>query len=383
MQTERFDTVVIGGGQAGLATGYELRKRGIGFVILDAGERLGQAWRDRWDSLRLFTPARAAALPGMRLPVPGDRYVTKDEMADYLEAYAERFALPVRLGAQVARVSKTDDGFEVETTDGRVFEADNVVIATGAHGRPRVPAFASELDPDVVQIHSSAYRNPAQLRPGGVLIVGAGNSGADIAMEVVRSHPTWLAGPSTGSLPFVIDTWVARKIATRIVVGLGRHVVTLRTPIGRRVRAKSQGKGDPLIRVKPKWLAAAGVERVGRVVAVEGGLPVLDDVGMLPVANVIWATGLVQDLTWLEVSAFGAEGGLAHERGVSTTVPGLFFVGLRWQFSIGSDTIPGMPRDARYVVRALALRQRSGEKAARMRSAISGMREREAAPPVA
>jgi putative flavoprotein involved in K+ transport len=382
MQTERFDTVVIGGGQAGLVTGYELRRRGIGFVILDANERVGQAWRDRWDSLRLFTPARAASLPGMKLPVPGDRYVTKDEMADYLEAYAERFALPVRTGTRVARVSRTDDGFEVETAFGDLLLADNVVVATGQHGRPHVPGFAKDLDPDIVQLHSSGYRNPAQLRPGGVLVVGAGNSGADIALEVVRSHPTWLAGPSTGALPFDIDTWVAREIATRIVVGLGRHVVTLRTPIGRKARAKNEGKGDPLVRVKPKWLASAGVERVGRVVAVEGGLPVLDDVGTLPIANVVWATGLEQDLSWLEPAALDADGRPVHDRGISTTVPGLFFVGLRWQFSIGSDRIPGTPRDARYVVRSLAGRQR-GASTERMRSAISGMREREAVPPVA
>jgi len=381
VQTERFDTVVIGGGQAGLATGYELRRRGTGFVILDAGERVGSAWRDRWDSLRLFTPARAAALPGMRLPVPGDRYVTKDEMADYLEAYAERFDLPVRVRARVTRVSRTATGFEILTADDR-FEADNVVIATGAHGTARVPPFANELDPDIVQLHSSTYKNPSQLRPGGVLIVGAGNSGADIAMEVVRTHPTWLAGPDTGSLPLDIETWLSRHIATRIVVFVGRHILTLRTPMGRRMWAKHDGKGDMLIRVKPKWLTAAGVDRVGRVVAVEGGLPVLDDRGALPVANVIWATGLGQDLSWLDLPAFAPEGRPAHVRGVSTTVPGLFFVGISWQFAIGSEAIPGMPRDARYVVKALARRQ-PASMAERIRSAISGMREREAVPPVA
>ncbi len=377
MRTERVNTVVIGGGQAGLMTGYELRRRGIDFVILDGGDRVGHAWRDRWDSLRLFTPARAAALPGMGLPVRGDRYVTKDEMADYLEAYAERFALPVRLRTRVVRASRTLDGFDIETTDGKRLEADNVVVATGQHGRQRIPPFAADLDPSIVQLPSSAYRNPSQLRPGGVLLVGAGNSGADIAMEVVRSHPTWLAGPSTGSMPFDGDTWFTRHVVTRLVVALGRHVVTLRTPIGRKVRAKTQGKGDPLIRVKPKWLAAAGVERVGRVVAVEGGLPVVDDLGTLPVSNVIWCTGLGQDLSWLDAAAVGADGLPTHERGVSTTMPGLFFVGLSWQFSIGSDTIPGMPRDARYVVRALARRQPEASEE-RMRLASSGMREREA-----
>lgn len=383
MQTERFDTVVIGGGQAGLATGYELRRRGIGFVILDAGERVGQAWRDRWDSLRLFTPARAAHLPGMRHPVPGDRYVTKDEMADYLEAYAERFDLPVRLGMRVEHVSKSVHGFEIETTTGERFEADNVVVATGAHSRASVPAFASDVDPGIVQLHSSGYRNPSQLRPGGVLIVGAGNSGADIAMEVVRTHPTWLAGPSTGALPFDIETWFARKVATRIVVFVGKYVATIRTPIGRRMRAAAAHKGDPLIRVKPKSLVAAGVERVGRVVAVEGGLPVLDDRGALPVANVIWCTGLGQDLSWLDVPALGPDGRPAQVRGISTSVPGLFFVGQSWQYAVSSDVIPGAGRDARYVVKALARRQPPGGKAARMRPAMSGMRDREAVRPVA
>jgi putative flavoprotein involved in K+ transport len=382
MQIERFDTVVIGGGQAGLATGYYLRRRGIGFVILDGAERVGQAWRDRWDSLRLFTAARAAGLPGMRIPVPGDRYVTKDEMADYLEAYADRFDLPVRLGVRVTRVGAIDEGFDIETVTGDRFRADNVVVATGAHSRPRIPEFASGLDPDIVQMHSSAYRNPSQLKPGGVLIVGAGNSGADIAMEVARTHPTWLAGRNPGSNPFDIEKWFARHVATRIVVFVGRHVLTLRTPLGRRVRAKTDGKGDPVIRVKPRWLEAAGVERVGRVVAVEAGLPVLDDRGPLPVANVIWATGLAQDLSWLDLPAFDAEGQPAHVRGVSTTVPGLFFIGMAWQFAIGSEAIPGVPRDARFVVRALARRQPASN-AARIRSAISEMREREAVEPVA
>jgi putative flavoprotein involved in K+ transport len=281
-------------------------------------------------------------------------------------------------------VSKTDEGFEIETADCERLEADNVVVATGAHGRARVPAFASDLDPGIVQLHSSAYKNPSQLRPGGVLIVGAGNSGADIAMEVVRAHPTWLAGPSVGSMPFQIDKWIARHIGVRIFIFVGRHILTVRTPIGRSMRAKTEGKGDPLIRVKPKWLAAAGVERVGRVVAVEGGLPVLDDVGALPVANVIWATGLGQDLSWLEVpDALAPDGHPAHERGISTAAPGLFFVGLPWQFSIGSDALAPMPRDARYVVRRIARRQPARDSADRMRSAISGMREREAAEPLA
>jgi putative flavoprotein involved in K+ transport len=319
----------------------------------------------------------------MPLPVPGDQSVTKDEMADYLEAYADRFDLPVRLGARVERDSKTEDGFVITTMGGERFEADSIVVAIGSHSQPHIPKLASHLDPRIVQMHSAEYRNPSQLGHGGVLVVGAGNSGADIAMEVVRTHPTWLAGRSTGSMPFDIDKWFARHIATRVVTFLGRHVLTLRTPIGRKMREKFEGRGAPLVRVKPSWLLGAGVERVGRVVAVEGGLPVVDDRGALPVANVIWSTGLGNDMSFLDVPAFDADGRLVHVRGVSTTVPGLFFVGLPFQYSISSDTIPGMPRDVRYVVRALARRQPARSKTTRMRFAASMIRERGPVPPVA
>jgi len=185
--TERFDTIVIGGGQAGLAVGYELKKRGVPFVILDGGKRIGDSWRSRWDSLRLFTPAKYDGLPGMRFPAPNWSFPTKDEMGDYLESYAARFDLPSRTETVVDGVSRVRDGFVV-TAGARVFEANHVVVASGALRIPKVPGFASQLDPAIVQLHSSAYVNPSQLREGGVLVVGAGNSGAEIASEVARTH---------------------------------------------------------------------------------------------------------------------------------------------------------------------------------------------------
>ena len=181
---EKFETVIIGGGQAGLSVGYYLKRRGRPFVILDANERIGGSWRTRtWDSLRLFSPARYDGLPGWPFPAPGWSYPTARETADYLEAYAARFDLPVRLGMAVDRLAMDGDRYIVECGERR-FEADRVVVATGFYGKPSVPDFASDLDPRIVQMHSSAYRDPSQLRPGGVLLVGAGNSGADIRMEV-------------------------------------------------------------------------------------------------------------------------------------------------------------------------------------------------------
>jgi putative flavoprotein involved in K+ transport len=355
METERFDTVVIGGSQAGLTAGYYLRKEGRSFVILDSNDRVGDAWRQRYDSLRLFTAARYAGLPGSRFPGRGSHTPTKDELADYLETYAERFSLPVRSGTRVDRVSRNGDTYIVAAGDLRL-DAANVIVATGANQTPRTPAIARDLDPGIVQMHSVAYRNPSQLRDGGVLVVGAGNSGGDLALESVSSHPTWLSGPETGHIPFDIDGTFGRVLGTRLVVFVGRHVLTQRTPIGRKMRAGAGIGGTPLVRVKPAQLVDAGVVRVPRVVATRDGKPVLEDGRVLEVANVIWCTGFRHDLSWIDLPIFDHEGAPMHERGVVTTEPGLYFVGLPWQFAIASDVLPGVGRDAAYVVKGLVRR---------------------------
>src|SRR5512138_1017192 len=198
---KRIHTLVIGGGQAGLSVGYHLAKRGLPFLILDANQRTGDAWRKRWDSLRLFTPARYTGLPGYPFPARGDSFPTKEQMADYLESYAKRFHLPLQSGVKVDSLSKQGDRF-VATADGLRFESQNVVVAMANFQQPRVPAFAADLNPGIFQLHSHDYRNPAQLKEGGVLIVGVGNSGADIGVEVVRTHKTWMSGHESGHIPF-------------------------------------------------------------------------------------------------------------------------------------------------------------------------------------
>ncbi len=356
--SERFDVVIVGAGQAGLSAGYHLKRAGRSFVILDANDRIGGSWRTRYDSLSLFTPSWAVKLPGWRFPRKGIPYPTRDQMADYLEAYAGRFDLPVRTGVQVERISRDGDRYAVSLGDTRI-EADHVIVASGADRNPRIPAFSRELDPAIVQMHSSAYRNPSRLREGGVLVVGAGNSGADISLDVVDTHPTWLSGPDRGHVPVSIDTWVARNVVFRVIRFVGVHVLTLRTPMGRKAKMKQASKGDMLIRVKPKQIAAAGVERVPKTIGVRDGKPLLEDGRVLDVANVIWCTGFRHDLSWIDLPIFGEDGELVHERGVVASEPGLYFVGLFFQYSSASDVIPGVPRDAMYVVERLLERERS------------------------
>jgi putative flavoprotein involved in K+ transport len=356
--SERFETVIIGGGQAGLSVGYHLAKRDRPFAILDANERIGDAWRKRWASLRLFTPARYDGLAGWRFPAPAVSFPTKDEMADYLEAYAARFDLPVRTGVKVDGLSREGDRY-VTASGNRRFEAEHVVVATGANQVPKVPAFADELHSSIVQLHSSQYRHPSQLQEGAVLVVGAGNSGAEIAFEVSRTHPTCLSGKPSGQIP-VRHGPAAARFFFPVVRFVGHHVLTLRTPIGRKVQPKFISHGAPLIRVKLKDLAAAGVEQVPRTVGMEDGRPALEDGRVRDVSNVIWCTGFREEFPWIDLPVFGEDGRPLHERGVAVGEPGLYFVGLLFQYAVSSDVLPGVGRDAEYIAKHIASREPNG-----------------------
>ncbi len=364
MSTERFDTIVIGGGQAGLATGYHLRRRGASFVILEANARIGESWRRRWEGLHVFTPARNDGLPGLRFPAAGHTFPSKDAVADYLEAYAARMDLPIRTGIHVDSLERTDDGgFVVCAGDDR-FEAAQVVIATGGYSEPRVPEFASELRPEVIQLHSSAYRSAAQLQPGGVLVVGASNSGGEIAHSAARAgHETWLSGRDTGQMPFDIDGRVARAV-DHVFWPIIHHVLTVRNPIGRKARPTFQLHGGPLERVRPADLVGAGVKRVvGRTVGVTDGLPLLDTGQVLDVATVVWATGFRHEYPWIRLPVIGPDGWPIHDRGLVASVPGLYFVGLPFQYAVSSSLIGGVGRDAHFVVDKLMERARARERA--------------------
>jgi putative flavoprotein involved in K+ transport len=347
MATQRLDTVVIGGGQAGLATGYHLTRHGTDFVILDAGQRVGTAWRHRWDSLRLFTPARFNQLPGMRFPAPGGYFPTKDEMADYLEAYAARFDLPVELGVRVDQLGRDGDRYLI-TAGHRSLEARHVVVATGAATTPRVPAFAAQLDPAIVQLHSADYRNPGRLREGAVLVVGAGNSGAEIALELARTHRIWLAGRDTGRIPITLGGPVFQAM---------NRLLTVDTRLGRSFAAQGAGRGTPLVRVRPQDLTDAGVQRAPRLTGVRGGRPVLDDGRVLEVDNLLWCTGFARDYRWIRLPVLGPSGDPVHHRGVVDTQPGLYFVGLPLQYSLASSLVGGVGPDAQHLVEQITARQ--------------------------
>jgi putative flavoprotein involved in K+ transport len=361
--TEHFETVIVGGGQAGLAVGYHLTTRGSSCVILDANERIGDSWRKRWPSLRLYSPARADGLPGMRFPAPAYSYPSGHDMADYLEAYADKFALPVRSGFAVDGLERNEDGYVVRAGERRL-EADNVVVATGVfqHGRPAIPPFATELDPGIRQLHSADYRSPEQLQQGPVLVVGAAHSGGDIAFEVAGAgHRTLLSGRDTGQIPFDIESWKARFIFPLLQLAATR-VLTLSTPIGRRASAKMRAHGGPLLRVKRRDLEAVGVERIfDRTVGVEDGKPLLADGRVVDVANVVWCTGFRNDYGWIRFPLpLDADGYPEQERGAVPSAPGLYFVGLPFLHSFASMLILGAGRDGKKVAKHISAHRSNG-----------------------
>ena len=355
---ERFDVIVIGGGQAGLSVGYHLKQKGVRFVILDAHARVGDAWRKRWDSLRLFSPAFLDGLDGLPFPGPGDAFPTKDQMADYLEQYAAHFELPVRTSCLVDRLSKQGERFVLRcaAVDGRAqreLHADQVIVAMSGYQQKRVPALSAELRADVVQLHSSEYLKPSQLAPGSVLVVGCGNSGAEIALDLSRTHAVRMVGTDAGAVP-----WKMTRLVAFLVMRVVFHrILTIGTALGRKLRPTMQHKATPLIRTKRPDLLAAGVELMTeRVQSVQGGLPVLADGRQLQVNNVVWCTGFHASFPWIDLPIFDAEREPLHEAGVVTSQPGMYFVGLPFLYSMSSSMVHGVGRDAQRIVGLVAAR---------------------------
>jgi putative flavoprotein involved in K+ transport len=275
-------------------------------------------------------------------------FATKDEIADFLESYAHHFELPIRHSVEVTRLTRYGDRL-VAVTEDREYEADNVVVAMSSYQEPTVPEFASELDPRIVQTHMVDYKNPGQLREGDVLVVGAGNSGAEIAFELLRDRHVLLSGPSTGQAPFRPER-LSGRILIPVLSRLILRVLSTTTPIGKRARPKILSRGAPLVRVKERDLVGAGVERVGRTVGVVDGYPELDDGRVVDVSNVVWCNGFEPGFSWIDLPVFDESGKVVHDRGVAQAVPGLYFVGLRFLYSIASDTLLGVGRDADHVV---------------------------------
>jgi putative flavoprotein involved in K+ transport len=342
--TGRQEVIVVGGGQAGLAMGYFLREQGRDFTILEAADQPAAAWRARWDSLRLFTPARYSGLPGLSFRGDGDRYPTRDEVATYLAEYARELDLPVQLGSRVRSLRRADDTYVLETGE-RTFEAEQVVVATGPFQVPRVPPIADQLDPSAVQLHSSEYRRPRDLPEGPVLVVGGGNSGFQIAEELTASHEVHLAiGSRQTPLP-------QRLLGHDLFWYLDRTGL-IRKSLDSRIGQRLSGR-DTLIGSTPRGIRRLGVEIHPRAVAARGSTVTFSDGVKLDVAGIVWATGFRSDHSWIDAPAFDESGALLHRRGV-TESPGLYFLGLTWQYTRGSALLGWVKEDARYLAQRIS-----------------------------
>lgn len=339
----RREVVVVGGGQAGLAIGYYLSQQGRDFVILEASDESAIAWRQRWDSLKLFTPVRYSSLPGLSFPGDPDGYPGRDDVVAYLTAYAHRFDLPVMLGTRVLGVRRGNGTYEIDTVTG-MYEADQVVIATGPFQVPFTPSISQELDPDIVQFHSSSYKAPDDVPDGQVLVVGGGNTGYQIAEELVRTHDVHLSiGAKQKPLP---QRLFGRDIFSYLDrTGLIRK--TRHSRIGRRMADR-----DTLVGSNPRALRRSGVILHGRAEAAQGLTITFSDGQRLTPRSVIWATGFRPDHSWIDLPIFDDEGRVSHERGV-TTSPGFYFLGLSWMHTRGSALLGWVKEDAEYLAEVI------------------------------
>jgi putative flavoprotein involved in K+ transport len=335
-----LDVAVIGGSQAGLAVAWHLAQHHLRFIVLEGGPEIGHTWRSRWDSLTLFTPAQHNSLPGMPFPGPPDTYPGKDPVAGYLKAYTAAFGLPVKVNARVTHLSKTAEGFEIQTKD-EVFRARQVVAATGPFQVPFVPSAAQRLDGSVTQLHSAEYRNPQALPPGPVLVVGGGNSGFQIAEELVATRQVDL---SIGAKAPLLPQRLAGKDLFWWLTRLGLMRVSVESRLGRRLSSRP----DFIIGSSRRRLKTAGVRFRPGVAGADARTVRFTDGTTLEAGVIIWATGYRPDYSWIDIPGVVRDGKVAHRRGV-TEVPGLCFLGLTWQYTRGSALLGFVHDDAAYL----------------------------------
>jgi putative flavoprotein involved in K+ transport len=355
MAAQQYDVVVVGAGQAGLAMGHALARRDRRFLILDGADSLGSAWRDRWDSLRLFTPRRYSGLPGLSFPGDPEGYPDRDEVIAYLERYADTFDLPIELDSPVRRITVGASGYVLDV-DGRTITAEQVVVATGPFQTPYVPEVAERLAPEVFQTHSTGYRRPGDVPHGSILVVGGGNTGFQIAKELAASHGVQLA---VGSRQTPLPQRLLGRDLFWWLTKLRLLSITVDSPLGRRMRHR-----ETLIGSSPRELRRRyGVELRGRVVDATGRTVRFADGTELDVDAVIWATGYRSDYSWIDLPVFGPDGRLRHQRGV-TTAPGLYFLGLTWQHTRGSALLGWVKDDAGFIAEQIDALERGEPRSA-------------------
>jgi len=339
-----INTIVVGGGQAGLATGYYLKRNGIDFVILDESESPGEVWSRRWDSLTLFTPSQYNGLPGYPFPSKRGTFPNKSEVANYLTQYVKRFTLPVRFGKKVIKViPDTKYAFEVITNEDSFF-CDNLVVATGSNQTPNFPGFKQLISPSVFSIHSSQYKNPSMVPPGDVLVVGAGSSGVQIAIDLAKTHKVFLSGKPTFKIPDFVFKYLGPVYWWFI-----NNFINIKTPLGRKAKKNVLAGGAPLINVSMDDVHAAGVTHLSRVAGVDDSRLKFEDGSLRTFNSLVWATGFKPDFSWINMKQEFENGWPKTTRGVSTDVEGLFFVGMLFQFGLTSAILGGVGRDAKYI----------------------------------
>jgi putative flavoprotein involved in K+ transport len=350
MIENNLDVLVIGGGQAGLAIGYHLKQAGYRFLIVERNPHVGDSWRNRYDSLVLFTHRAYSALPGLPLPGDPDGYPAKDEIADYLERYASHFDLPVSTQTGIRSLTQVDGGFRARTEAGEIIDSLAVVLATGAFQRPSIPAISRRLSADVLQLTPESYKRPTQVPPGRVLVVGDGATGRQIAVELAAAHEVLLA------------TGRPRRVSPERILGrsifwwmdrLGILRASRETRVGRYLMNADPFPGKNL-GLGP--LRRRGVRVVGRLLDVDGKDANFAGGETAEVDAVIWATGYRDDSRWVTIpEAKDPHGGFVHWRGVSL-VSGLYFVGRSWRWTRGSALLAGVGDDAAHVVSRIAQR---------------------------
>ena len=348
-RSDHFDVVVIGAGQAGLAIGSFLARKGRRFVILEAADAVGAGWRSRWDSLVLFTPRRYDALPGLAFPGDPDGYPTRDDVIAYLDLYAATFDLPIDFNSPVRSVRQVNGAFRIDV-DGRQIVADQVVVATGPFQQPRTPPIADRLAPDVFQTHSTGYHRPSEIPDGHVLVVGGGNTGFQIAKELSATHTVQLAIGSR-------QTPLPQKLLGRDIFSWLTRLGVLTKPVDSRLGRRARDR-DTLIGSSPRELKRKyGVTLRPRVVSASGRTVTFADSGEQQFGAVIWATGYRPDHAWINAPVLDAEGRPRHRRGV-TDVPGLYFLGLSWQYTRGSALLGWVKDDAEFIATKIAAADR-------------------------
>jgi len=341
--TEQTQVIVVGGGQAGLAAGYYLTQAKMPFVILHADSRIGDSWRARWDSLTLFTPAVYSDLPGLSFHGDPEHYPGKDAVADYLERYAQTNELPIRYDSRVSSLEPADGGYRVQAESGS-YQAAQVIVATGAYQRPYMPPISEQLSDEVTQLHGAEYRNPDQISSRQVLVVGAANSGAQIAEDLASTHQVRLA--QGGRIPRL-----PRRVLGKSVHWYGDHLGLIAASLDS-LRGRTQ-RGDTLIGTSLRQLKHHhSVELLDRTVDAHDHTVTLEDGRELDVEAVIWATGYRSDYSWINAPVFDAGGKPIHHRGV-TQSPGLYFLGMKNQYSRGSSLIHWVRHDAEFIVEQL------------------------------